>query len=133
MGLTRRVVIGSGLTVAAIGGVSLLACGWSGTAATAGLNRLERLNVLLTSLPEPDRIGRAVIDTVQDDALFGMAAANAHIPQALLINCDSSRYAFLRKGVRLDFHQNDVVLCDRFVLSRTECLVAGLAFARSWT
>lgn len=126
--LTRRFFVGSGLTIAAVGGTSLWACSAGQQAQSA---HLDRLDILLADMVEPARVGKAFRRDLGQDRLHEAAAHNSHIVEALKHTCVSSRRDLLRQGVRDDFAQGRVVLCDRFVLSETECVVAGLRYDRA--
>ncbi len=121
--LTRRLVIGAGASAVALGGGSWLACAAGGGGAVA---RLDRLDVLAAAMPDPARIGRAYRRTMGPEALEAAALARPHVARALATECPSTRLAVLRAGLRAEFAAGDVVVCERYVLSATECLVAAL-------
>lgn len=129
--LTRRIFVGAGASVVLVGGGSLLACGvGDGGTETA---RYDRLDVLLEAMLDPVRVGEAYRRAIGLDALAGCAIARPHIAHALRIDCPSTRHHILQAGVRGEFAADDVVLCGRFVLSSTECIVAGLRYDRAAT
>lgn len=127
-GLTKRVFLGSGAAILLLGAGSRIAC----QDRTEQLARnYHRLDVFLPQLPDPERIGRAFRDKLGLDRLQVQAAANACISRAVELDCETSRLSVLHDGVRDEFRRGEIVLCDRFVLSATECLVAGLRFDAS--
>lgn len=124
--MARRLFIGSGGALIALGGVSILGCGLRGNRQGA---TLERLSVMLADIVDPIRIGQAACETIGIAGLQEEAGANVHVSEALTIQCAATRRARLRAGCQADFAQGRIVVCDRYVLSRTEMLVAGLLHA----
>jgi hypothetical protein len=76
----------------------------------------------------PERIGRAFRSSMGLDWLEGAAARNPHIAHAVTHDCAVTRRDMVRAGVRQDFATGKVVLCERFVLAETECVIAGLRY-----
>lgn len=122
--LTRRIFVGAGAAVVLLGGGSFLTCRLGGTQTA----RYDRLDVLMEGMADPVRVGQAYRQAMGLDALLRHAAARPHVAQALGVDCPSTRRRILQAGVRTEFAADDVVLCDRFVLSATECIVAGLRY-----
>ncbi|MEM8616229.1 MAG: hypothetical protein AAGF20_04765 [Pseudomonadota bacterium] len=122
----RKILSGLGLTAVAIGGTSYLGCAIVEPEQEAALVQAERLDVLLDDLVDAARIGRAAradfgLETLQH------AATRAHaLQRALDISCAASRRDYLRQASAADFKAGAIVVCDRFVLSEKEVIVAGL-------
>lgn len=128
--LTRRLFIGSGVTVLAAGGVSVAAC----LGASRSQNvRYDRLDVLLPDIVHPVRIGAKIRRTLGQDKLYFEAAQNLYICEAMMHECSTTRRGILRDGLRKDFVAGKMVVCDRFVVSETECIVAGLRYDQGRT
>lgn len=123
--LTRRVVLGAGATVLFLGAGSRIACHRKGSQISGAYHRLD---VLLADMTDPRRVGISIRAEIGIERLYAYAASNAFIAEAVDLDCAESRLSILRNGIREDFRKEGVVLCDRFVLSITECLVAGLRF-----
>lgn len=124
-GLTKRIFLGSGAAILLLGAGSRIAC----QRKTVQVSRnYQRLDVFLPELPDPERIGRSFRERIGLDRLHAHAADNACISRAIALDCETSRLSILREGIRDEFRRGEIVLCDRFVLSVTECLVAGLRF-----
>ena len=121
--LTRRVLIGTGVSVAVLGTASVLACRQTSSREAVSYDRLD---FLLATLVDPLRIGRAVRELVSIDTLFELARQNGDLQRAVAYDCVETRRGIVMARVRNDFLANDIVVCDRMVLSRTECIVAGL-------
>ena len=125
--LTRRFLLGSGVTVLVLGGASLMTC----RAASRDLAlRYDRLDVLLPDMVDYRRIGRAFRTKMGQEKLYAVAFGNQHIYKATARECAATRRELLRSGVCEDFRAGKIVLCDRLVLSETECIVAGLRHAK---
>lgn len=123
--LTRRVVLGAGATVLFLGAGSRVACHRKSIQISQSYHRLD---VLLADMAEPRRIGFTIRSEIGIERLYDYAANNTFIAEAVDLVCAESRLSVLRNGIREDFRKEEIVLCDRFVLSMTECLVAGLRF-----
>lgn len=122
--LSRRNVLISASAVVAAGGASYFGCVFSDDPKVAGLKRLE---VLLTQIFDPARVGTAVEEVFGQDAILETAMADPGFSDAVRIDCDVSRLSFLQDKSRQDFASGRIMVCDRFVLSRTEAIVAGLS------
>lgn len=123
--VTRRFILGSGVTLVVVGAGSYLGCALLPSDEAAGF---ERLDVMLADIIDPARIGRAARATIGWDVLRSEAHANLCIVEAMRIDCAVTRRAHLQAGSRVDFANNKIVLCDRFVTSYTETIVAGLRY-----
>jgi len=55
-----------------------------------------------------------------------LVAEDQQLSEVLQITCPATRREQLRARIREDFAQNEVEICNRWVLSRTECLIAAL-------
>lgn len=126
--VTRRRIVTTGVaslaTVSVAGGASLLACGTQEPPET--LAALDRLDEALWDIKFAKRISNAVnADVSQTDIL---AAVNAHptLQSAMHTTCPTTRRAQIRDICRQDFKTGDTLVVDRLVVSKTECLIAGL-------
>lgn len=125
--LTRRtVVLGAGglaaLAAADYGG-SLAVCGRVDIAA---LLPLDRLDVALAGMRAPERIGRAWRSREGLAATEAAFLASPDLLRAAATECPETRRVLFRSRFRADFAAGDVVIADRWVVSRSECLVAAL-------
>lgn len=118
---TRRIFLGTSISAASIAGISLLACG--GHDETAAF---ERLDILLADICDPVRIGLACRSRHNVNELKQEAERVVHIANALQIGCSATRRDVLKSSIRDEFAARDLVLCDRFVIARTEFIIAGL-------
>lgn len=125
--LTRRILIGSSAGAVVMAGASLLACN---TLSDPRQARYDRLDLLLDDIVDPIRIGRAFRAAVGESRLADYAAHSPWIAEITRIDCPATRRALWHETVRADFRSGNVVLCDRFVLSNMECVVAGLRYDR---
>lgn len=127
--ITRRLMVGGGAALAlgaAAAGGSRVACTRAGRVAA-----LRRLDVLLPHLVDARRIGSAYRAEHGIGACLAEAEARPALVEALTLSCDASRLDRLEAAIRADFAAGDIVICDRLVLSRTECIVAGLRYDRA--
>jgi hypothetical protein len=124
--LTKRVFLagGGGIVLAGALGVggSLVACNSTRLATLP----LERLDVALLDIREPGRIGRAWRTRVGLPAVEAGFLARPGLVAALAPDCAETRRARIRAEVRADFAAGDVVVADRWVVARSECLIAAL-------
>lgn len=127
--LTKRAFLagGGGIVLAgALGfGGSLVACNLGRVAALP----LERLDVALLDIRAPGRIGRAWRARVGLPAVEAEFLGRPALVAALGPDCAETRRARIRAEVRADFAAGDVVLADRWVVARSECLIAALRAA----
>lgn len=118
---TRRLFLGTGISAATIAGVSLLACGRRDETVA-----FERLDVLLVDMPDPVKVGLACRSEYKLSQLLQEAENTSHITSAVQISCSATRKNALKSHIRSEFAARNLVVCERFVLARTEFLVAGL-------
>lgn len=123
---TRRLFLGTSISVVSVAGISLFACGRQDDTAA-----FERLDILLADICDPVRIGLACRSRRNVQELMQEAESNVHISSALRIGCSATRREIFKSRVRVDFAARDIVLCDRFVVARTEFIVAGLRLERA--
>jgi hypothetical protein len=125
MKITRRgVVLGTVALVGTGAGASVLACR-PGADGQAGLDP-ARLRVALADIVAPERIGRAYGAGRARAALLAEFAARPGLVTAAAQDCPATLRSLLRDQVRADFRTGDVVVADRFVVARSECIVAAL-------
>ena len=125
---TRRFFLGTGLVAAGAAGASVLACG--GLTEQAAWHRLD---ILLPRMRDPVRVGLASRAAFGLDHLLQAAEAHGPIATALRTECPATRLDTLATAIRADFAARDIVLCDRFVMARTEGIVAGLRLDQALT
>jgi hypothetical protein len=126
MRITRRgILLGTVALIGAGAGGSILACR-PGAEETAALDP-GRLRAALADIVAPERIGRAYRAGRGRDELAGELASKPGLLAAASQTCPATLRARLRAQVREDFRRGDVVVADRFVVARSECIVAALA------
>jgi hypothetical protein len=135
MGLTRRVLIAGGGTLlvgtAAAAGGSLVFCQRRRTRAAA--LPLERLDVALADMRAPDRLARALrraappgrVEEALEEALLERPAVTG----CLSLECDATRRGALRAAFRDEFRRGDTVVADRWIVARSEAVVAALRWS----
>lgn len=122
MSVLRRTFLISGGALVLAGAGSVLAC----RNRSEALAQLDRLDVLLPTIRQAQAVGAQVRAIAEPDALLDAALMRPHIAQALALDCPASRSAVMARGIRHEFAAGRVQVAARFVLSDTECLVAGL-------
>ncbi len=123
---TRRAMIAGGTVVgglAAAGGLSALAC--SGNRTLAALDP-DRLRAGLADIVAPARIGAAYGSGRSRETLLAELAAKPGLCAAAGHECPATLRAAFRAQVAEDFRSGDVVVADRFVVARSEGIVAAL-------
>lgn len=126
--LTKRsfLVGGGGLLMLGVGfGGSLLACNRTRIAALP----LERLDVALLDIRAPERIGSAYRAQVGLPAVEAAFLGKRGLVEAIAHECPETRRGRIRTEIRADFTAGDVVVADRWVMARSECLIAALRSA----
>ncbi len=121
----RRVILGLGGTCVALGAgatLSGLSCGWRSETARAAASRLT---VALPDIVHPERLARWYLARTERSTIE--AALDTPGDLALLsgIDCPAARRAEIAARVRSDFVRGDVVVADRIVAARTECVIAA--------
>lgn len=121
--LTRRMLIGGGATTGLFLGGGFLLCSLK---TSESFSFLKRLDVLQDDMIDPIRVGRAARKNFGILALNIQAQRNERILNAVGIECPARRYSELKLVTRDEYKRHDVVLCDNFVVAKTECIAAGL-------
>lgn len=124
--VTRRLILASGtitVATAALGGVSYFGCR---LASSDDVARLSLLDVLLDDIRDAIGAGEAARAQFGIPLLERAAFDDPRIRASLKIDCDVTRKARLKEACREDFRDVRLSLCNRFVLSQTEIIVAGL-------
>lgn len=124
---TRRLFGITGLAAVTVAGGSIFACNRSTQTAVTSF---EPLDVLLAGMRDPLGVGQSYRAEYGLSTLTEAAQTRHWIVSALGIACPDTRYDFLTEGVRHEFRTGEIALCNRFVLSKTECIVAGLRYDR---
>lgn len=126
--VTRRAIL---LTLA--GGMGAVAL--AGAGSLAACNRLvtadardaaERLAPTLAEVFAPERLARHWRHTVDESALVQEILCRPGLAAALDIDCIASRRAAVRAQFATEFAAGDVVLADRLLVARSECLIASI-------
>ena len=126
MGLTRRIVIfggAVGLTAVATTAGSALWCNRSSR--LAGLP-LERLDVGLADIRAPEPLARTLRAGLTPDGLETAFLQHADLPGLLHLECDATRRTALRDLARAEFGRGEILVADRWIVARSEALVAAL-------
>ena len=119
----RLVLLTLGGVVVAGAGVSLGAC--QARSRMARLS-LERLNLAVAGIPGAARIGHAMRAQMSQTELVAAVVAQAPLVSALEIDCPASRLRQIQLQVRAEFEAEDIIVADRWVVSRSEALIAAL-------
>lgn len=122
--ITRRFILGGTAAIAAGSAVSVLSCRPRLDMAIAP--DLDRLRFGLADIVAPERVGWAYRATRTQEHLLLEAAAKPGLVSACNETCPTAIRAALRRQAAEDFQVADVVLADRFVVARSECIVAAL-------
>jgi len=126
--LTRRGVVATGVasvaTVGVAGGASLLACGTEEDPNT--LAALDRLDEALPDIKFADRLAMAVKAEVPEQDMLTAVRTHPALQKAMHTSCPATRRAQIRTICQDDFKTGDWLVVDRLVVSKTECLIAGL-------
>lgn len=124
-GLTRRgVLIGAGAAITAGTAASVLACR-PDNVQVAGLD-FVRLRGVLTDIHASDRVGNAYRRGKDSEALLAEFAAKPGLSEVAAHTCSEAARAALQAQAREDFRCGDVVVTDRLVMARSECIIAAL-------
>jgi hypothetical protein len=125
MRITRRsVLLGTVALIGTAAGASVLACR-PGTGRQAALDP-ERLRVALADIIAPERIGRAYRAGRTHADLEAELAARPRLVAATAQGCPATLRDAVRAEIQEEFRRRDVVIADRFVVARSECILAGL-------
>lgn len=90
---------------------------------------LERLDIVLSDIPEAGRIGRVFLEQHGPQQVAAAFLEQADMQSALSLTCDATRRTALRAAFRADFARGDSLTLEGWVVSRSECLVAALRTA----
>jgi len=120
----RRIFMTGGLGVIGISafgyGGSLAACRLAGNDTAL----LKPLLIGLGALPAPDRVGSAWLERESAPAAAAALLARRELFRAAILPDDALRKAEVVAVIQADFAKGDVVVADRFVISRTEARLA---------
>lgn len=126
---SRRLFLGFGGSLILLSAGSVLACRSGVKEVQENAQALyDRLDVLLSDLVDPIRIGRASRSEMGLDRLLAQAQGNSSIREIITHDCPATRRAIWRERIRSDFQSGNIVLRDRFIVSTSESIVAGLRF-----
>lgn len=127
---TRRTILLAALGttgVAAIVGYggSLLACNARASGRSAGVDP-SGLTPALDDIIAASRVGRAYREERDRATLVDEFGAKPGLVAAAAQTCPTAMRAELRAQVEADFRNGDIVVADRFVMARSECILAAL-------
>ncbi|MEJ6396202.1 hypothetical protein V8J82_23310 [Gymnodinialimonas sp. 2305UL16-5] len=121
----RNILIGAVIVVGGGGMASALACRPDAESAALG-EQLDRLRAALDDIVAPERIGRAYRAERGLSAVTAEFLDTPYLSMAAAYDCPAALRAHLRDQIRADFVAGDVVVADRFVVARSECILAAL-------
>lgn len=118
---TRRILLGTAL--AGVGGVGLSAwvCGRRDMAWAP-----ERLDIARAKIPRAEVVGQALRAQTSGAALAGALGAKPGLVAAMATECPQSRASIIAAQIREDYREGDVLVVRRWVLSRSEALIAAV-------
>lgn len=123
--VTRRgVLIGMVAILGSAATASVLACR-PGTG-TAALD-LDRLRLALSDIMAPERVGHSYRQDRDTATLLEEFGARPALAAAASLDCPDMLRSRIRAVAQEDFRTGDIVIADRFVMARSECIVAALA------
>ena len=129
--ITRRGVLltlaGGAGGVALIGAGSLVACNRTVTADARAVT--ERLAATLPEVFAPDRLARHWPGPAGADALTHEILRRPGLVAAMEMDCIASRRAAVRAEFAREFAVGDIVVADRLLVARSECLIAALCLS----
>lgn len=115
--------IGGVVMVAGVGTASYLACRPPGGLAEL---QIDRLRVALADMVAPTRIAEAYRASRSPEALLDEFAGKPGLQRATTQRCPAALRDCVREQVKSDFSAGDVVLTDRFIIARSEGILAAL-------
>lgn len=128
--ISRRLMIyGLGGSVVALGTggyASSLACGWRSQEARAAASRLT---VAIQDIFHPERLARWYLAQTDRSSLDAALDAPGDLAALSRIECPASRRVQIAARIRLDFVNGDILVADRIVASRTECLISAVCLS----
>lgn len=122
--------IGRRLVLTGLGAVGLGALGYGGSLAACRMGdsreaMLRPLFIALDRVPEPERLGRAWLETEGwEQAANGLLARRDLIGAALLPDAGARRDA-IGTAIRADFARSETVLVDGWVVALSEARLAA--------
>lgn len=123
---TRRgILIGTAAVIATGAGASAFACR-PGATERAALN-IGRLQTLLTEIQASNRIGPAYRRNTDIQTLLAEFDAHLGLQEVARHDCPQAARTELRAQATDDFRRGDIVVVDRLVMARSECILAALA------
>ncbi|MCU0906240.1 MAG: hypothetical protein MUF73_02090 [Rhodobacteraceae bacterium] len=136
--MTRRIArrhllraFGGVIVLTGAGGVaSSYACGLRHPAQQEATLRLA---VALQDILYPDRLARAYLDRHGTAPLAALLEPASTLADLATISCDSARRSAIAGQIRQDFATGDVVVADRIVAARTECVIAAACLSLAMT
>ena len=124
---TRRRVLAAGGGALVLGGGAALGSIPVCNALRADLGlAAERLAVALPDIHAPERLADWWLTTQGSEDLPRLLEIHAGLDEARRVACRGARREVIASRVRKDFRTGDILLADRIVASRTECLVAAI-------
>ena len=89
-------------------------------------SRLERLDVAVSQIRNAREIGAGIRARTSFSEIQRSLEHNKGLMRALDFECPEKRLVVIRDQVSSDFRSADIVVESRWVLSKTECLIAAL-------
>lgn len=122
--MKRRTIVFS--LAASVGGLLALSFSVCGRSANQARLPIDRLDVLLANIPDARRLGASYRLTHRRDHIKRQVALRPELAAALAVDCPVTRLGHLKAIVREDFAAQRIRVENNWVVSDTECLVAGL-------
>lgn len=127
-------MIGRRFLVGGLGLLGLGAVGYGGSLAICRLGgtdmaMLRPLFAGLGGMRTPERVGKAWLDHEQTEEIARALLAHPDLMRAVLIPQEAARQRELAWIIRAEFARGDIVVADRWVVSRTEARLAALWLA----
>ncbi len=90
------------------------------------MDGVRRLFAAIVDIVEPETVGAAYAAGHAREDVMRQLAGKDRLLAAAGVLCDESRRAELRESFREDFCAGDVLVADRWVVSRSECIITSL-------
>ena len=128
----RRVLLGLAATlggVVALGAGSRVVC--DRRVAVSARDLAHRLAAALPDVFAPERLALHWTPPAGVEGLVAEVMARPQLVAALQTECEASRRAQIRAQLAEDFFRGDVVVVDRLVVARSECVIAAMCLHQS--
>jgi hypothetical protein len=88
---------------------------------------LDRLRGILAEIHAPERVGSAYRHGKDTNALLAEFEARPGLQEIAQHGCPATARSALRAEVARDFRNGDLIIADRLLMARSECILAALA------